>query len=150
MIEKSKKDMEKIEQLGLQLLSSISANSTQIQNRVRREEEIRKLFEEDEDLVKESRRKIEEARANVDNARREIRKAEEDFKFASSELERIRKLYSEMTSTYDFLSDLDEIDRMSLDQVAVESSSILDITIQNVSLEIEPRGSTNRKSNRAA
>lgn len=47
-----------------------------------------------------------------------------------------------MTSTYDFIHDIDEIQRMKLDTSYVEGSSMLDVTIQNVSLDI---GSANQR-----
>ena len=56
------------------------------------------------------------------------------MKFAISELERIRKLYQEMTSTYDFLSEIDSIQNMSLDGQRNNDTSILDVTILNTSM----------------
>lgn len=56
-----------------------------------------------------------------------------------------------MTSTYDFISDIDEIEKMNIDAQVSENSSILDVTLHNLSLDmtsndIKNQNSTNKKS----
>ena len=40
-----------------------------------------------------------------------------------------------MTSTYDFMNDIDEIEQMNVDPAAGLNTSILDVTIHNTSLD---------------
>ena len=57
----------------------------------------------------------------------------------------------EMTSTYDFIHEIDDIEKMNIEGNFNEGSSMLDITIQNVSLDMGPTdrrmmpSSTNKK-----
>ncbi len=56
-----------------------------------------------------------------------------------------------MTSTYDFINDIDEIERMNIDSQPADNSSILDVTLHNLSLDmtsndIRNHNSTNKKS----
>ena len=58
MIEKTKKDMERIEAIGMQLINAIQNNNRKIAELVNREEEIKKLLDLDQANVKESKDKI--------------------------------------------------------------------------------------------
>ena len=56
-----------------------------------------------------------------------------------------------MTSTYDFIEEIDDIEKMNIDPSINEGSSMLDITMQNISLDMSAAdhralmNSTNKK-----
>ncbi len=53
-----------------------------------------------------------------------------------------------MTSTYDFISDIDEIEKMNIDYQVSDNSSILDVTLHNMSLDMTSNDIRNQSSNK--
>lgn len=64
--------------------------------------------------MKESKIKVEKVKRDVDVCQESCRRQAEDIKFSESELDRIRQNYREITASYSFLEDLEEIDKMSI------------------------------------
>ena len=108
--------------------------------RKKEEAELKAVIDQDDKEVKESRVRFDKARKDVDGCQDDCKRQSEDLKFAESELERIRQNYKELTATYDFFKDLDEVEKMSLASdrnFMVEeegNNSMLDTSILNLSL----------------
>lgn len=107
MIAKNQADIKKVENMAIERMQNKKKCEARILELNAKEDEIKVILSQDELEVRKSKEKIEEAKSQCENARREERNAMENHKFAESELERIRKLYKEMTSTYDFLNEID-------------------------------------------
>jgi chromosome segregation ATPase len=106
---------------------------------------LRKMMEEDDKEVRDSKAKVEKAKREVEAAQEGHKKKSEELRVCEEELEKVRKQYRELCTSYSFLDELDDIEKMTLGQGQADknpreadplnTSSILETSMLNSSLD---------------